>query len=88
MLRQLVVKESHECRPTFEQIEQFWIHSPTRTRCPTVRIWEVYALLPPLLFRLGGVHLSRRFIVLIDAVGPRLVRLNYYNQMCERCPRT
>ena len=32
--------------------------------------------------------MRRRFVVLIDAAGPRLVRLNYYNQMCERCPRT
>jgi len=34
------------------------------------------------------MHMRRRFVVLIDAAGPRLVRLNYYNQMCERCPRT
>jgi len=48
----------------------------------------IYTLLSPLLFRLGGMHMRRRFVVLIDAAGPRLVRLNYYNQMCERCPRT
>jgi hypothetical protein len=53
-----------------------------------LHVWEVYASLPPLLFRLGGVHMRRRFVALIDAAGPRLVRLNDYNQMCERCPRT
>ena len=90
-----MVKESHECRSTSEQIEQFWIHSPTRTRCPAVRqacadlqIWEYILCYLLFYFAWGGMHMRRRFVVLIDAAGPRLVRLNYYNQMCERCPRT
>ena len=43
---------------------------------------------PLFYFAWGGMHMRRRFVVLIDAAGPRLVRLNYYNQMSERCPRT